>query len=103
MPVKKWRDLKAKMSPERRARVERSASEGIREIIAMKLAELRKAEGMTQAELAAAAEMAQGELSKAERRDDHLVSTLRRIVEGLGGELRITAVLGNREIHLQDV
>src|SRR5688500_8576746 len=98
MKVHNWKTLEAKMSPERRARVDRAAREGIREIISMQLAELRKAEGMTQAELAAAAEMAQGELSKAERRDDHLVSTLRRIVEGLGGELRITAVIGDKEI-----
>jgi transcriptional regulator with XRE-family HTH domain len=62
------------------------------------LAELRKELGVTQVEMAKAAEMTQSELSKLERRDDHLVSTLRRAVRALGGELEVTAVVGNKRI-----
>lgn len=103
MGIHKWKDLEKKMSPARRAKVARAAEDGVREVITMGLAELRKAGGMTQADLAVAAEMSQGELSKAERREDHLVSTLRRVVTALGGELRVTAVFGDREIKLDGV
>ena len=62
--------------------------------------ELRKALGLTQEEAASGSDMTQSELSRLERRDDHLVSTLRRYVEGLGGELEITAVVGDKRVRL---
>jgi hypothetical protein len=43
------------------------------------------------------------ELSKIERRDDHLLSTLRRYVAALGGELEVVAVFGNERIALKGV
>src|SRR5215831_17847065 len=98
MRTHKWSDLKSKMAPERQKKIRAQADEGMRALITMGLAELRKSAGMTQADLAAAASMSQSELSKAERRSDHLVSSLRRIVQGLGGELRVTAVFDGREI-----
>jgi transcriptional regulator with XRE-family HTH domain len=60
----------------------------------MNLGELRRELGVTQTQMAQAADMTQGELSKLERREDHLVSTLRMCVQALGGELEITAVVG---------
>jgi DNA-binding XRE family transcriptional regulator len=74
-----------------------------REALAMTLRELRAEAGLSQASLAEAAEIAQTEISKIERRDDHLLSTLRRYVEGLGGELEVVAVLGNKRISLHGV
>jgi hypothetical protein len=44
--------------------------------------------------------MTQSELSRLERRPDHLVSTLRRYVKALGGELEVTAVLGAKRVKL---
>jgi predicted transcriptional regulator len=70
------------------------------ELLEMNLGELRRELGVTQSEMAAAADMTQGELSKLERRDDHLVSTLRKCVRALGGELEITAVVGNKRVKL---
>lgn len=45
-------------------------------------------------------EMTQGELSRAERRGDHLVSTLRRVIEALGGELEVVANFNGERIRL---
>jgi len=67
------------------------------------LRELRRLAGVTQVEAAAALEMDQGQLSRFERQDDRLVSTLRKYVEALGGELEVVAVLGNKRITLSGV
>jgi hypothetical protein len=99
--MKPWNAIKAsKMTPER---VERLNQEVRSELLAMHLRELREAAGKTQSEVAVVAEMTQAELSKVERRDDHLVSTLRRYVEALGGELELVAVIGNKRIALTGV
>lgn len=58
---------------------------------AMPLNELRRARAMSQATLAEALDMDQGNLSKLEQRTDMYLSTLRRYVQALGGELEIVA------------
>lgn len=99
--MKTWRNIKAaKMTPARKARLDREVRD---ELLAMHLRELREAAGKTQADVAEVAEMTQAELSKVERREDHLVSTLRRYVEALGGELEVVAVIGNKRIALTGV
>ncbi len=65
---------------------------GPRKDARLSLSTLRKARGMTQVELAAAADMHQSDLSVLERREDALVSTLRRYIEALGGRLDLVAV-----------
>lgn len=100
MPTRKWSELKSKMTPERKARVDAAIR---RELIAMELRELRQEAGKTQAEVAEIAEMTQAELSKFERRDDHLLSTLRRYVEALGGDLEVVAVFDNKRIALKGI
>lgn len=67
----------------------------------MNLAVLRTQLGLNQAQMADVAEMTQSELSKVESRGDHLVSTLRRCVTALGGELELTAVVGGRRVRLR--
>ena len=47
--------------------------------------------------------MAQAEISKMERRDDHLLSTLRRYVEALGGDLEVVAHIGNNRVTVVGV
>jgi transcriptional regulator with XRE-family HTH domain len=69
----------------------------------MELAELRRLAGKTQVQLARKARMHQGELSRAERRKDHLISTVRRYVEALGGEIEIVARLKGKVIRLKGV
>lgn len=101
MKTHKWNDLKgSKLSPSKLAKVTADAR---RELLEMDLRTLREEAGMTQMQVAEAADMAQAELSKFERRDDHFVSTLRRYVEALGGELEVVAVLGNKRITLTGV
>jgi predicted transcriptional regulator len=73
------------------------------EILEMNLRELRQLSGLTQQDVAQATKMRQPELSRVERRDDHLLSTLRRYVEALGGKLEVTARLKGKSIKLRGV
>ena len=86
--ARKFAELRDKMSPERRARVEARVKEALAE---MPLHELRRAREMTQVTLAKAMDVNQGDVSKLEQRTDCYVSTLRNYVEALGGELEIVA------------
>src|SRR5215468_7547197 len=96
-----WKSVKTlRLAPAAVARVTARVDEEIR---ALTLKELRHALALTQAELAHAADMTQSELSRLESRADHRVSSLRRYVEALGGEIEITAVIGNRRVKLTDV
>ena len=96
-----WKDLQARLfTPEEIADAERWAR---RETLRMELAELRKLAGKTQAQVARKAKMHQGEISRAERRQDHLISTVRRYVEALGGEVEIVARLKGREFRLKGI
>jgi transcriptional regulator with XRE-family HTH domain len=67
------------------------------------LRELRLALELTQQQVADKADMTQSELSRLESRSDHRISTLRRYVEALGGELEIAVVVGKQRIKLTDV
>jgi transcriptional regulator with XRE-family HTH domain len=90
-------ELRAEMSPARRARVRARA----RSIMSgMLLTELRKLSGRTQKDLAAALGIKQPSLSRIEGQDDMHVSTLRRLVEALGGELVITARMPAGQVTL---
>lgn len=100
MATHKWSEIRSKMSPERKARVDADVR---RELLVMELRELRQEAGKTQAEVAEIAEMTQAELSKFERREDHLLSTLRRYVTALGGELEVVAVFDNKRIAIKGV
>src|SRR5687768_7898668 len=85
---RKFSELRARMAPERRAR---NAAETARLLAEMPLGELRQARDMTQTALAELLETSQGEVSKIEKRADMYVSTLRRYIEAMGGELEIVA------------
>lgn len=100
MPVRPFSELRERMSPERRERNRRRAQA---ELLELELRDLRKLSGKTQVEVAAALRTTQGQVSLAERRDDHLLSTLRRYVEALGGELDVVVRFGDRSIKLRGV
>ncbi len=87
-PRRKWSTLKAGMSPEAKARVDARVR---KTLASMPLAEIRKAIGLTQVELAESLELGQGSVSKIEHQADMYISTLRRYVHALGGELHLTA------------
>lgn len=86
--AKKFSDLVAKMSPERRARAQARAQEIMTE---MALQELRRARELSQVQLAEALGEKQPNISQLEQRTDMYVSTLRKYIEAMGGELEIIA------------
>jgi len=99
--TRSWKSVKTtRLGPQAVARVKSRTQEEIRELT---LRELRKDLDVTQAALAQAADMTQSELSRLESRADHRVSSLRRYVEALGGEIEITAIIGSRRVKLTDV
>jgi DNA-binding phage protein len=102
MKLHKWSDTlaKSKLSPERRARIQAEVEQ---ELLEMNLQELRKAAGVTQADVAAKTGMAQADVSRTESREDHRLSTLRRYVEALGGELEVSAVVNGHRVRLVGV
>jgi predicted transcriptional regulator len=59
----------------------------------MPLDELRSALNLTQVHLAELLSVKQSSISKLERRSDMYISTLRRIIEAMGGQLEIRAIL----------
>jgi predicted transcriptional regulator len=96
-----WKSVKAGRLAPRAA--DRVASRARAEIRALSLRELRRELDLTQSELADVARMTQSELSRLESRADHRISTLRRYVAALGGEIEITAIIGKRRVKLTDV
>ena len=86
--AKKWDNLKKRMSPEAQARVDVRVKDTL---ASMPLSEIRRAIGLTQAQLAETLHMGQGSISKIENSTDMYLSTLRRFVAALGGELIIKA------------
>lgn len=98
MKLHKWNDLRRKkLAAAELAEIDQRVAADVRE---MNLTALRESLGVTQVQMAAAAEMTQSEVSKLEKRSDHLVSTLRRAVRALGGDLEVTAVVGNKRVKL---
>lgn len=88
--AKNFRELEAKMSPAARARAEAKAKRMLND---MALDELREALKLTQESLAESLHVNQAAISKVERRSDMLISTLRKIIQAMGGELEIRAIL----------
>src|SRR4051794_20451698 len=102
--AKSWKQIEAKsrhkLTPaqeaEDRAWVER-------ELLEMSLREMREMVGKHQVDVAAAVETTQSELSRLERRDDVFLSTLKKYVKALGGELEIVARFGDKSVRLRGV
>ena len=87
--AKKWTDLKNKMTPQARARVQARLDATL---ASMPLAEIRQAIGLTQQDLASRLDLGQGTVSKIENAADMYLTTLRKYIEALGGELHLTAL-----------
>lgn len=67
----------------------------------MGLANLRRALKRSQTEIGQILEVNQGSVAKIEKRGDMLVSSLRRYVEALGGELEMVACFGDRRVRIK--
>ncbi|MCL4872235.1 MAG: helix-turn-helix domain-containing protein [Anaerolineae bacterium] len=93
--AKSFNELKEKMSPERREKIEDQAQAIL---ISMALQELRQTRHLTQQDLANILNMNQAALSKMENQTDMRVSTLRKLLSAMGGTLKIVAEFPEGEI-----
>lgn len=86
--AKKFSDLRARMTPESRARAAAKAQTLLAE---MPLSELRQARGLSQKMLAEVLHVQQPSIAKIEKRTDMYISTLRSHIEAMGGQLEVVA------------
>lgn len=95
-------EVMAGLPKKRRIAIEREAKRLIEEEYSLR--EIRKALSLTQDELAKELGVGQDEISRIERRADMLVSTLRRVIVGMGGELDIVARFPNHDpVHIAKI
>jgi transcriptional regulator with XRE-family HTH domain len=83
-----------RLSPAQRRKVEARAKELIAE--EMTLRELRKARKLTQVRMAKKLGITQDGVSRLEKRSDLLLSTLRKAVQAMGGNLSLVAEFPDR-------
>ena len=94
------KDIDAILGPRRVAAAKSAARQKME---AMLLSEVRKQLGFTQAAVAKTMGVTQSALSQMDAQEDVQLSTLRRLVKALGGELDIVARFGNRSVVLGPV
>jgi predicted transcriptional regulator len=98
MKTHRWRDVRdagGKVSKRRLAEIDAAVAEDVQSFRA-----LREALGLTQVQLAKLASMSQSEVSKFEARQDHRIERMREMVEALGGQLEVVAVIGNKRVRV---
>ena len=86
--TRKFSELRDKMSPERRAKIDAAVKATLAE---MPLNELRNARGLSQKMLAETLHVQQPAIAKLEKRTDMYISTLRSHINAMGGELEVIA------------
>src|ERR1700704_3154275 len=96
---RKFGELEAGISSSRRGRINRLTRELDRE---MDLAQLRTAHRLSQAALGEILHVEQPAVAKLEKRADMYVSTLRRFIEAMGGELEITARFPDHAVRIKN-
>lgn len=92
--VKTVDEMISTLPKKRQKKIQGMTSELIAEELVLQ--ELRKAMKMTQEDLASALNMKQGNLSRLEKRSDLMLSTLRKYVEAVGGELELKVKFPDR-------
>ena len=94
-------DLTADITPEKRERIDAIKTEMIDAERGHELAALRKAQGFTQVQVAVAMGVTQGRVSQIERGTARLdTATMGAYLHAIGGELTITATVGNLSVRL---
>ncbi|MFM7261705.1 MAG: helix-turn-helix domain-containing protein [bacterium] len=84
----KWSELKATLPPDSIARIDARVRETMSRL---RLSDIREAVGHTQVAIASKLDLGQASVSKIESAADMYLSTLRRYIEALGGELVVSA------------
>ena len=95
--AKSFKTLRERMRPEAQARAREKTARMLKD---MALYELRSARELTQGELAEQLNLEQPAVSKLERRTDMYVSTLRKYIEAMGGELEIIAHFPEGDVRI---
>jgi DNA-binding transcriptional regulator YiaG len=98
--AKKWQDLIDKMSKKRQTRIQRGADRILQEIT---LQELRKARELTQQDVAASLNVNQAAISKMEGQADMRISTLRKLLSTMGGQLKLVAEFPDCEVAIDGI
>ncbi len=89
-----WREIRKRRPPNERAvEIEK---------LQLRLAMLREQLGTSQVELAAALGTSQSNISQLERSNDQMLSSVAKYVHALGGELKVSAVVGDTTYTLLD-
>jgi predicted transcriptional regulator len=96
--AKNFKALQAKMPPEARRRAEAKADAMLS---SMSLDELREALDLTQEELARRLRVKQPAVAKLERREDVRLSTLRALIEAMGGQIEVRAIFPQGAVILR--
>lgn len=86
--AKSFELLKSKISPKRMEKIDERIKDAMAE---MPLAELRQARRLTQEQIARSLKVKQASVSKMEGQADMYISTLRKYITAMGGELEIVA------------
>ena len=94
---KNFKELKARMSPDSRGRADARTKKMMADML---LGEVRRMVGLTQEDLAKKLGIAQPTLSKLESQDDMQISTLRRLITGLGGSLELLVHLPSGDLRI---
>ena len=92
-------ELRARMSTQAQAK---AAVEAQRLGEEMDLAEVRRALKLSQEEIGQTLQLTQGSVAKIEKRADMYVSTLRRFIEAMGGELEIVARFPDHAVKIKN-
>ena len=100
--MKTWKQIKneARFSPEDIEDIKRLREEAEAEQLAFSIADLRKALKVTQVQLAERTGKSQGGISQIENANDHYLSTIKQMVEALGAELEVNAVIDGERLPL---
>ncbi|MGA9418366.1 MAG: XRE family transcriptional regulator [Candidatus Cybelea sp.] len=94
--ARKFAELEDRMTPAQRERSDAKAREMLAQI---RLQELRQARSNTQKSIAEIMHVPQSAVSKIESRTDAYVSTIRRYLQAMGGELEIVARFPDGETY----
>lgn len=97
--AKKFDELRARMSPQSRAKAGEKAKTMLAE---MPLNELRQARGLSQKMLAEVLHVQQPSIAKMEKRTDMYLSTLRSHIEAMGGQLEVVARFPDGSVRISN-
>ena len=88
-----FQDLYKEIPRKRKIEIEKRVA---LELTAIQLSEVRSLVEMTQKELAVNINVSQAAISKMEKQSDLNISTLRKLIEGVGGQLDVIVRLPNK-------